>query len=262
MMRGRIGGKSRPGKPNGLDRSSFVPLYFQLAEILKERIEAGQWQAEDRFPSESQLSSEFGISRTVIRPALALLESDGQLVRIKGRGTFVSPPKRTVRIAGLSRLLSHALADDLELRIVEAREQAPEALVADVLGKGQARVTHVTAIGLVRGRPQFICDSFSRPDDVPWLPTALQRQRAVPPGSAPMGSLRLSHTEAQLDVAYVSSWEATQLELPVGQNCYLIRAVEHAFPRRGRNPRAIELARLVYPVDAVQFSLLLGSSEG
>ena len=56
-----------------IDRSSFVPLYYQLALILWERLASGRLSPGDKLPSESELSTEFGISRSVIRPALTSL---------------------------------------------------------------------------------------------------------------------------------------------------------------------------------------------
>ncbi len=83
----------------GLDRSSPVPLYYQLQEVLKQDIDAGYWQPGQLLPSEGELSAGLGISRTVIRGALDVLEADGQVVRRKGHGTAVAQPK----------LLHHAL---------------------------------------------------------------------------------------------------------------------------------------------------------
>ena len=62
-----------------------------------------------------------GVSRTVIRPALALLESDGQLVRAKGRGNFVAAPKHGVQVRGLGWLLSGFGEPDIRIDILEAK---------------------------------------------------------------------------------------------------------------------------------------------
>lgn len=76
-----------------LDRSTPIPFYYQLQEILKEEIEQGTWQPGDLIPSESELATLFGISRTVIRKALDILEADGQVYRVRGKGTLVAAPK-------------------------------------------------------------------------------------------------------------------------------------------------------------------------
>jgi DNA-binding transcriptional MocR family regulator len=50
-----------------LDRRSFVPLYYQLQEALKEQIESGLWKSGDPLPSEPELARRFGVSRVVVR---------------------------------------------------------------------------------------------------------------------------------------------------------------------------------------------------
>src|SRR5437867_2031571 len=76
-----------------IDRASPVPYYYQLQELLKQEIESGRWQAGDLLPSEAELAVDLGISRTVIRKALDVLEGDGQVYRVKGKGTVVARPK-------------------------------------------------------------------------------------------------------------------------------------------------------------------------
>src|SRR6266540_5432062 len=83
-----------------LDRTSAVPLYHQLQEVLKEQIESGLWQPGYALPSEPELGRRFGVSRVVVRMALAILEDDRQIVRIRGRGTFIAKPKLNYRACG------------------------------------------------------------------------------------------------------------------------------------------------------------------
>jgi GntR family transcriptional regulator len=73
-----------------IDRLSPVPFYFQLAELLEEEIVTGRWVPGARVPSENELCSRYGLSRTTIRQALGRLEQEGLVSREKGRGTFVS----------------------------------------------------------------------------------------------------------------------------------------------------------------------------
>src|SRR5664279_2382151 len=97
---------AKPETGEILDRQSVVPLYFQLQEILKEKIEVGAWKTDEAIPAEAELCSTYDVSRTVVRQALAILEQDRQIVRIRGRGTFVAAPKVEQRAGGFSRLLS------------------------------------------------------------------------------------------------------------------------------------------------------------
>jgi GntR family transcriptional regulator len=76
-----------------LNRDNPVPLYHQLELILKENIEAGVWNENERIPSEHDLSKQYGVSRVTVRAVLTKFVNDGFLYRIQGKGTYVSAPK-------------------------------------------------------------------------------------------------------------------------------------------------------------------------
>ncbi|GGE16156.1 phosphonate metabolism transcriptional regulator PhnF [Marinithermofilum abyssi] len=76
-----------------LDPESVIPLYHQLKEILKERIESGEWNPGDQIPSENELRKRYQVSRNTVIKALDDLVREGLLHRKQGRGTFVSLPK-------------------------------------------------------------------------------------------------------------------------------------------------------------------------
>lgn len=78
-----------------IDRSSPVPLYYQLKQILLDKINQKDWQPGDLIPSELELQEAYGLSRTTVRQTLAELTTEGHLVRHRGRGTFVQQPKIT-----------------------------------------------------------------------------------------------------------------------------------------------------------------------
>jgi GntR family transcriptional regulator len=78
-----------------INRESRLPLYFQLKQLLEERVERGDWQPGDMLPTEKQLQEQFDLSRTTVRQALRELELDGLVTRYRGRGTFVAKPKVT-----------------------------------------------------------------------------------------------------------------------------------------------------------------------
>jgi GntR family transcriptional regulator len=76
-----------------IDHNSPMPYYHQLADILRAEIEAGRWDVDELIPAEGALTEMFGISRSVTRKALDLLEGEGRVLRIKGKGTIVIRPK-------------------------------------------------------------------------------------------------------------------------------------------------------------------------
>ncbi len=78
---------------NKLDVTSDVPLYYQLVVIIKQTITSGGLKPGDLLPSEMELCEKLSISRTTVRQAFAALESEGLVLRQRGKGTFVSEPK-------------------------------------------------------------------------------------------------------------------------------------------------------------------------
>lgn len=88
QQRDPSGTTGRTGAALFVDRS--VPLYYQLANLLSDKIVSRELKAGDRLPTEVELVDEYGISRITVRQALRLLEEEGLIRREVGRGTFVS----------------------------------------------------------------------------------------------------------------------------------------------------------------------------
>lgn len=68
-----------------------MPLYVQLAGILRRMIESGELPVRAPLPSESYLQQQHGVSRGTVRAAVGILRDEGLVVTIGGRGTFVRP---------------------------------------------------------------------------------------------------------------------------------------------------------------------------
>lgn len=79
-----------------------VPLYQQIYEDIKAKIEGGSYAEGDRIPSEQELCSTYGASRITVRRAIGDLCSNGYLIKRQGVGTFVNRPRifRQLRRSG------------------------------------------------------------------------------------------------------------------------------------------------------------------
>jgi DNA-binding GntR family transcriptional regulator len=93
-----------------LDRSSPVPLYYQLAQAIEAAIRDGQLAPGDRFENELALAKRLTLSRPTTRRAIQELVDKGLLVRKRGVGTQVvqSPVHRRVELTSLFDDLARA----------------------------------------------------------------------------------------------------------------------------------------------------------
>jgi GntR family transcriptional regulator len=66
-----------------------IPLYFQVYESIKEKIQSGELKELDKLPSERKLCNDYNVSRITIREALELLEAERYIRREHGKGSYV-----------------------------------------------------------------------------------------------------------------------------------------------------------------------------
>lgn len=146
-----------------LDRDSPLPLYYQLKQVLLERIRNGQVRRGEALPTEKELEEQYGVSQITVRRALRDLATEGYISRQAGRGTFVLEPKIQLR----SDKLGH-IRDYLEdrgftyaARVLEhTRKTGPED-VARQLGIDECQpVLYVRKLILADGEPLMVTTGY------------------------------------------------------------------------------------------------------
>lgn len=78
--------------PSVLDREGPIPIYKQVADLIREQIERGELKAGDPVPSEAKLEKDYEIARTTARRVARELREQGMAYTIQGEGTFVGQP--------------------------------------------------------------------------------------------------------------------------------------------------------------------------
>lgn len=76
-----------------IDKDSPLSLYYQLEQIIINKIENRDLKENEKLPTEKELCDKYNISRATVRQALRELEIEDYIYKIQGKGTFVSPKR-------------------------------------------------------------------------------------------------------------------------------------------------------------------------
>lgn len=113
-----------------------LPPYAKVKKIILDRIRSGDWQANHRVPSENELVSAYKISKMTANRALTELAREGELVRVRGIGSFVAAKGLHPKAAPL-----FDIAEDIRRRngshdvaIIVSQVENASPLIADAFG--------------------------------------------------------------------------------------------------------------------------------
>ncbi|SDG86909.1 FadR/GntR family transcriptional regulator [Pelagibacterium luteolum] len=183
-------------------------LVVQVANSLREAILGGAYQPGDKLPSEARLTESHGVSRTVVREAIAALRSDGLVEPRRGAGVFVLepvvPPGLPFQNIDHARISS--IIEVLELRAAVEVEAAGLAAVRRSPAQEETILDRHRAVGqcIVDGQPTSaadfalhtaIAEATSNPRFVEFM--TLMGQNAIPRAA-------LTNNEGRSSTAYLN----------------------------------------------------------
>jgi DNA-binding GntR family transcriptional regulator len=235
-------------RPVEVDRTSPVPLYFQVASRLQELIENGEIGVGARIENEVDLAERLGVSRPTTRRAIQYLVERGMLVRKRGVGTQVVHPKvrRPVELSSLYDDLVNAdrrpRTDVLDLRVIPASEEIADALElaagSDVTwierlryagGEPLALMHNAIPVGLLPLTEQDLAEHglyelLRRAGYVPRIATQVIGARSATPAEA---TILQEKRGASLLTMTRTAWDAGGRALEYGSHVY--RASRYSF---------------------------------
>ncbi|MGB3836224.1 GntR family transcriptional regulator [Castellaniella sp.] len=117
-----------------------MPLYLQLAKLMRQRIEHQEWAFGGQIPTLDALEKEYEVSRVTLRGALNYLEEMGIVRRTRGQGTFVTKDlseERWYKLANTFDELANKVSSlNVRLLQIEQSERPPKpAFSFGVVGK-------------------------------------------------------------------------------------------------------------------------------
>jgi len=208
-----------------LDRDSAIPLYVQLADVIRENIRTGLWGAGHRIPSENELVRVYGISRMTARGVLARLVDEGLLFRVQGKGTFVAHEKVNAQSPWYMGLRGQIEQDGrvADTQVLGVDVVPAEARVASELGiaEGESLIV-VRRLRSIDGAPQGLQESHVPLALAPGLADHdLGAEHVVTVLEREYG-LKMSHVTETLEVEAAPKSLAAELAVPTGAPLLLL----------------------------------------
>ena len=211
--------------PEGLQRDSAVPLYVQLEEILRAKIAAGEWQANQRVPSENELNQTYGLSRMTARGVLTTLVNDGVLFRVPGKGTFLAP----VKISAISpayrgvREQLESMGYETSTEVLSVRLERPSIKVREKLRLDAGQDVHaIHRLRSVQNEPISLHHSFVPAALAPGLDAYDAGTEQLCVILEKHYGLAMKQVEETLEASSASVEEAGRLAMRTGQPVLLL----------------------------------------
>lgn len=144
-----------------VDRTRDAPLYAQISADIERQITNHELAPGEVLPSEQQMQTHYNVSRSVVRQALDALSAQGLVIKQRGRGTTVSPPRTWRRAAeragGLGQQIAQSGAD-LRTQILDLTLVAtPASAVGDLEVPEAWRLTRLRSVS---GRPLVFMETL------------------------------------------------------------------------------------------------------
>jgi len=239
--------------PGTVDPNDYTPRYYQLANIIRDRISNGEWKPYQPIPSERQLEEIYSISRTTIRQAIDLLVRQGYLYREHGRGTFVSPEKLQ---KGISELTS--FTEDMKRRGLTPGQKileigfvdAPTEVLAHLgLPAGVRQLFRIKRIRLGDSIPMGLQTSFyDLPDGFQITREELETYGSIYAMLQEKFHIIPTEADETLEVTLATPQEAAFLQVSPGSPLLLSERTMYSQTRR-----AIEFVSILYRGDRYRY---------
>jgi len=212
-----------------LVRTSFIPLYHQLIEKLRQKIESREWLPYSLIPSERQLSEKYQVSRDTLRKALSKLKEEGLLYRKRGKGTFVAGPRLTFH-------KFDAIAKDLQeqglhpsFRVLQNEKTMSDYYVRTVLQLAEGEMVHkVMRLLLADGRPIALAADYFGEKTVPGLDEEELEEVALWDTLVRKYNIHITRVEETFAPVLADEFEAKQLEIPCNSPVFLVRRINYS----------------------------------
>ena len=214
---------------HSLSDTNPLPLYAQLAELLRQRLMRAQWQVGDRLPSQDELTREFAVARVTVRQAITLLEHDGLVQSKRGKGTFVTALPEAARRLDVQTTLRNLVAmlrgDEPQLLNIAEMHASPR--LTDKDGSPAASYVHMRRVHLRAGTPYCVISIYLDARVFDLAPERFRREVMIPI-LASLPGITIARAHQTLTIGTADPETAAHLEIAVGAPVADVRRVFRA----------------------------------
>ncbi len=245
-----------PDRRLRVDRASPLPLHVQVTQALRDQIVRGAWKPGDRVPGDLELCSELGISRTTIRQALAEMAHEGWVVRERGRGTFVAPPKLTeTAVERLSGFFEDMVAlgyPPISQVLHQEDRPADEQIAARLNVRPGTRIVEIERLRFVEDEPVVLTTTYLPLALAPGLATADLTRRSLYEYLETECGLTLARGQRTIEAVAADVRQARLLRIRKGAPLVYLQSVSYL-----ADGRPIEYYRALHRGDRSRFEVEL-----
>ncbi|NGP43957.1 GntR family transcriptional regulator [Bacillaceae bacterium SIJ1] len=207
-----------------LDKSSSVPMYYQLYERLKTAMITGELAAGEMIPSERELAQSFQISRMTARQAITELVHDGYVTRKKGKGTFVAKRKFAKTLLGVKSFTEEMKERGLSLQstLLSYEKKQPPAVMRDALKLSNAQDGHIFERLRHVGKDMLAIEKTCLPVTLfpNWTPQ--QAKTSLYAYIENDCGMTIDHARQEIEAAVADRSQAKKLQIDVGEPLLVI----------------------------------------
>jgi len=215
------------------NRENEMPAYKRIQNVILKRMESGALKTGDPIDSERQLAKAHQVSLMTARHALAGLEREGVVVRRRGAGTFVAPPK-----IHFNKLMSYT--EQMAARNLSARSKILSCTVTAEEPEVAARLALPAGSRLIRlerlregaGEPFALETCYLSEDEFPGLKQAVLERGSL--FSILEGEYRLELAQSDEEIDATDADDRTAKLLAIGKGQPLLRIRQVIYSTKGR----------------------------
>jgi GntR family transcriptional regulator len=233
-----------------INKTSPLPLYYQLKESILSAIKNKEFDIGERLPSERELAEYHNISRMTVKKAVDILVDNGYLIRKQGSGTFVTDYQESYNISPLLSFTKEMEKKGLNYttKILSFTEISDQEIAKKMKLKPQASLFKLERLRLIENKPFLLESTYLAADNFLGLKKDELENNSLFRIIKNKYNIQLSNAEAEVEAVIFDSSIAGKMQVKEG----LLGLYFEQFSKN-ENEEIIEYTSAYYRNDTYKF---------